>query len=153
MFGKHFSSSILKYLWYEVDFDICTLLKSTPECSVVFYIVFFLACILTLNKWAHDCSLWYIWDFSNGKYLESAVVQPLLRANRFSVLGEPRLSGWECINWVCSVEWKIQVVLLQEERLSKAQDFNMMSGLLKTYKPVRAVCCTTLAASSREGLD
>lgn len=37
--------------------------------------------------------------------------------------------------------------------LSKAQDFNMMLGLLKTYKPVRAVCCTTLAASSREGLD
>lgn len=37
--------------------------------------------------------------------------------------------------------------------LSKAQDFNMMSGLLKTYKPVRAVCCTTLAASSREHLD
>lgn len=37
--------------------------------------------------------------------------------------------------------------------LSKGQCLNMMSGLLKTYRPARAVCCTTLAASSRGHLD
>lgn len=58
MFGKALSSSILIYLWYEVDYGTCTLLKSAPECSMVFYIVFSAAQMLALTKRARDCSQW-----------------------------------------------------------------------------------------------
>lgn len=80
MFGKALSSSILVYLWYEVDYATCTLLKSAPEGSMMFYVVFTLARMLALSKQAHDCQ-WDVWNCSHGRYLESAVVLAFLRVN------------------------------------------------------------------------
>lgn len=145
MFGKALSSSILVYLWYEVDYATCTLLRSAPECSMMFHVVFSLAQMLALSKQAHDCQ----WMFEN------ALMGGIWKVQLY----------WHSWEWTSSVFWVIsgfqgqtlstEYAVWREKcngacaggkALSRVWDFNMLLGLLKTCKPVRAVCCTTLAA-------